>query len=201
MIAKLAGILDCYGKDRLVLDVGGVGYQLHCSQKTLDALPPMGEKLMLYVETVVREDYIHLYGFKDTEEQEWFRLLLTVQGVGMRVALAILSIFHPAELSGAICSQDKTLLTRAEGVGPKLAARLVNELKDKSSSFPTPLIQSAHLWRQDPSSAHEDALQALVNLGYRRNEALEALADTLQKNLTVEGLIRLGLGKLTKAAS
>src|SRR3546814_124677 len=113
MIAKLAGIIDTIGNGQLILDVGGVGYQLYCSKKTLDTLPTCGEKLTLYVETVVREEYIHLYGFKNLDEQESFRLLLTVQGVGMRVALAILSAFHPSEIYQAIGAQDKSFISQA----------------------------------------------------------------------------------------
>lgn len=201
MIAKLSGIIDTISSGQLILDVGGVGYQLHCSQKTLDTLPSLGEKLTLYVETVVREEYIHLYGFKDLNEQGWFRLLLTVQGVGTRVALAILSTFNPSEISQAIGTQDKSFLSRAEGVGPKLAARLVNELKDKIATFPASMIQSRSLNKVVVSPIYEDALLALINLGYRRHEAVEALADTHQDNLSVERLIRLGLSKLTKATS
>jgi Holliday junction DNA helicase RuvA len=201
MIAKLSGIINTISNGQLILDVGGVGYLLHCSQKTLDTLPALGENLTLYVETVVREEYIHLYGFKSPDEQEWFRLLLTVQGVGMRVALAILSTFHPGEISQAICVQDKIFLSRAEGVGPKLAARLVNELKDKIATFTASMTQTGSLNRVLVSSVYEDALLALINLGYRRHEAIEALGDTHQDNLSVESLIRLGLGKLTKAVS
>ncbi|MBL0941461.1 MAG: Holliday junction branch migration protein RuvA [Alphaproteobacteria bacterium] len=201
MIAKLSGIIDTISSGHLILDVGGVGYQLYCSQKTLDTLPDLGENVTLYVETVVREEYIHLYGFKDPNEQQWFRILLTVQGVGMRVALAILSTFHPSEISQAIGAQDKTFLARAEGVGPKLAARLVNELKDKLATYPTSIIQSGPLNRAVVSPIYEDALLAHINLGYRKHEAMEALEDTHQDNISVENLIRLGLSKLTKVIS
>ena len=131
MIAKLAGIVDQVGEDGAVIDVGGVGYLAFCSTRTLGQLPPAGEPVRLLIETHVREDHIHLYGFVDAAERDWFRLLTTVQGVGARLALAILSALTPEELGLAIVAQDNAVLARAEGVGPKLAARIVNELKDK----------------------------------------------------------------------
>src|SRR3954451_8655327 len=131
MIAKLAGILDSAGPDSAIIDVGGVGYLTFCSTRTVERLPPPGGAARLLIETHVREDHIHLYGFIDTAERDWFWLLTTVQGVGARLALAILSAVAPEALTLAILAQDKASLARADGVGPKLAARIVNELRDK----------------------------------------------------------------------
>jgi Holliday junction DNA helicase RuvA len=124
MIAKLTGRLDSAGRESLVVDVGGVGYLVRCPARTLAALPPVGETVSLAIETLVREDAIELCGFTDAAERDWFRLLLTVQGVGARVALSLLSALNPADLAAAISAEDKTVLTRADGVGPKLATRL-----------------------------------------------------------------------------
>src|SRR5881227_3851729 len=131
MIAKLAGLLDQVTSDGAVIDVGGVGYLVFCSTRTTTRLPPPGGPARLLVETHVREDHIHLYGFIDAAERDWFRLLTTVQGVGARLALAILSATAPDALLLAILAQDKAVLARADGVGPRLAARIVNELRDK----------------------------------------------------------------------
>src|ERR1700736_1854137 len=131
MIAKLAGVVEQIESDAAVIDVNGVGYLAFCSTRTIGRLPPPGGPARLLIETHVREDHIHLYGFIDAVERDWFRLLTTVQGVGAKVALAILSAGAPNDLTLAIVSQDQTPLSRADGVGPKLAARIVNELKDK----------------------------------------------------------------------
>ncbi|MGB8181555.1 MAG: Holliday junction branch migration protein RuvA, partial [Stellaceae bacterium] len=135
MIAMLAGRLDQVAADSLVLDVNGVGYHVFCSARSLGRLPVRGEPLRLYIETHVREDHIHLFGFLDEAERAWFRLLLSVQGVGARIAMAILSTLAPAELATAIVAQDKASITRADGVGPKLAARILTELKDKAAAL------------------------------------------------------------------
>ena len=145
MIAKLAGLVDQVGSDSAVIDVGGVGYLAFCSTRTIGNLPPAGAPVTLLIETHVREDHIHLYGFTDRAERDWFRRLTTVQGVGARLALAILSVISSEELGLAILAQDKVALTRADGVGPRLATRIVNELRDKLDSVaaavpPTPLI-------------------------------------------------------------
>src|SRR3954447_14904364 len=131
MIAKLSGTLDSIGPDGAVIDVGGVGYLAFCSMRTIERLPPPGGAARLSIETHVREDHIHLYGFIDAAERDWFRLLTTVQGVGARLALAILSAVAPEALTLAILAQDKAALARADGGGPRLAARIVNELRDK----------------------------------------------------------------------
>ena len=135
MIGKLKGLIDSYGEDYVILDVGGVGYQVHCSARTLQALPSPGEAAVLSIETYVREDQIKLFGFRSDIEREWFRLLQTVQGVGAKVALAVLSTLPPADLANAIALRDKAAVTRTPGVGPKVAERIVTELKDKAPAF------------------------------------------------------------------
>jgi len=204
MIAKLTGILDHIGPDGAVIDVGGVGYLCFCSSRTLGRLPPPGGAARLLIETHVREDHIHLYGFVDAAERDWFRLLTTVQGVGAKVALAILSAVAPDELTLAIVSQDRTTLARADGVGPKLAARIVNELRDKvgglalaatNSAAPAPAAVDA--------GATGDAVSALVNLGYRRAEAFGAVAAATRRlgdSAKVDALIRAGLQELAQGA-
>jgi len=130
MIGKLKGIIDSYGEDHIVVDVNGVGYVVHCSARTLQALPATGEPVALSIETHVREDQIRLFGFLSDVEREWFRLLQTVQGVGTKVALSILSTLRPADLASAIALRDKAMVARSPGVGPKVAERVVTELKD-----------------------------------------------------------------------
>jgi Holliday junction DNA helicase RuvA len=200
VIAKLTGIIDRSGVDGVVVDVGGVGYLVFSSARTLRLLPGEGEAARLLVETHVREDHIHLYGFIDEAERGAFRLLTTVQGVGARLALAILSVLAPDALAQAIFAQDRAALARADGVGPKLAARIVNELRDKVSGLPgaDPLPAS----RPDAEAgggAASDAVSALVNLGYRRVDAVNAVARTARKlgpDAGVDGLIRGGLKEL-----
>jgi len=162
MIAMLAGIVDEIGADRLVLDVNGVGYLVFCSSRTLARAPRHGEPLRLLVETHVREDHIHLYGFAEESERHWFRLLNTVQGVGARLALAVLGALPPDALVTAILAQDKAALARAEGVGPKLAQRIVTELKDKVGTI---ALGGARALPEDAEAASADAVSALVNLG------------------------------------
>ena len=135
MIGKLKGIVDSYGEDSIILDVNGVGYLVHCSARTLQSLPAPGEPVVLAIETHVREDQIRLFGFSSDVEREWFRLLQTVQGVGTRVALAVLSTLKPAELASAIAMRDKATVARTPGVGPKVAERIVTELKDKAPAY------------------------------------------------------------------
>jgi Holliday junction DNA helicase RuvA len=196
MIAKLTGLIDSIDGDALILDVAGVGYALSCSRRTLDRLPAPGGTAVLYVETVVREDRIVLYGFGDLAERAWFRLLMTVQGVGARIALGLLSSFVPDEIARAVAAQDKTLLTRADGVGPKLAARLVNELKDKVGEIAT---GAARGMRPVTAGASTDAISALVNLGYGRAEAFGAVSQAFERlgaEASVETLVRAGLKEL-----
>src|SRR3954466_3661748 len=135
MIGKLRGIIDSYGEDWIILDVGGVGYVVSCSTRTLAALPPAGEATVLAIETYVREDQIRLFGFTSDLEREWFRLLQTVQGVGTKVALAVLGTLPPSDLANAIALRDKAAVARTPGVGPKVAERIVTELKDKAPAF------------------------------------------------------------------
>lgn len=203
MIAKLAGIIDQVEADAVVVDVGGVGYLAYCSTRTIGRLPPPGSPARLLIETHVREDHIHLYGFADAGEREWFRRLTTVQGVGARLALAILSTTAPEPLALAILAQDKAALTRAEGVGPKLAARIVNELRDKVSGIaattaPATAGQASPDGETGPAA---DAVSALVNLGYRRAEAFGAVAAAAQRLGTgaeTGALIRAGLQELAQ---
>jgi Holliday junction DNA helicase RuvA len=200
MIARLKGILDQASEDSVVIDVGGVGYLVFCPAKTLQGLPSRGESVALHIETHVREDHIHLYGFLTVGEKEWFRRLQSVQGVGARVALAILSILTPAELSQAVAAQDRTMVGRASGVGPKLAGRIVSELKDKVPAFegfePAPAGQAGG----PLDSRLADAVSALVNLGYRQADAMSAVARVNRAEggeASLELLIRGGLKELT----
>jgi Holliday junction DNA helicase RuvA len=200
MIAKLTGLVDAVHRDHAIIDVGGVGYLVRCSTRTLSALPPAGGAASVSVETLVREDAIDLYGFATTRERDWFRLLTTVQGVGAKVALSILSTLSGDELAQAIMAQDKAMVSRADGVGPKLANRIVSELKDKvaSGSFaPAPAVTAVPGL---PADAVADAVSALVNLGYRRAEAAGAIDKAARKlgaEARIEALIPAGLKELT----
>jgi Holliday junction DNA helicase RuvA len=205
VIGKLKGLIDSYGEDYVILDVQGVGYQVHCAARTLQALPPPGEAAVLSIETYVREDQIRLFGFRSDTEREWFRLLQTVQGVGAKVALAVLSTLPPQDLANAIALRDKAAVARTPGVGPKVAERIVTELKDK-----TPALASV-----DPAVVHlsgaldddraprpvTDAISALVNLGYGQPQAAAAVAAAARaagdKAETAQ-LIRLGLKELSR---
>ncbi|WP_455374352.1 Holliday junction branch migration protein RuvA [Limibacillus halophilus] len=203
MIGKLKGIVDSHDDGAVILDVGGVGYLVFGSSRTLGALTK-GEAVSLLIETHVREDHIHLFGFLEAAERNWFRLLLNIQGVGTKHALSILSVLSPDQLTQAIAAQDKTALTRASGVGPKLAGRLVLELKDKVANLS--LGQGAALAAEAGGSvnggaggAADDAVSALVNLGYRRAEAFTAVAKAAREQgegASVESLIREGLKEL-----
>lgn len=203
MIGKLTGRLDSSGEDWALIDVGGVGYILFASRRTLSLLPGTGEAACLLVETHVREDHIHLYGFIDQAERDWFRLLGTVQGVGAKMALAILSALPPADLAQAIAAQDKTLLTRANGVGPKIAGRIVAELKDKAAGpafAPVAVPLGVNGIVAVAGSDGEDAISALVNLGYGRSEAFGAVAQASQRlgeGAPLEALVKQGLKELT----
>jgi Holliday junction DNA helicase RuvA len=198
MIARLKGLVDQLGEDWAVIDVGGVGYLVYCSSRTLSRLPRIGEAVSLHIETHVREDHIHLYGFFEEAERAWFRLLQTVQGVGSKVALAILSTLSANDLANAIASNDKAMLSRPSGVGPKLAARLATELKDKVGAIAP---SSAFVAAAPVSAGLEDAVSALVNLGYRRPEAQAAVlkaSATLGEGAATAALIRVGLQELGK---
>jgi Holliday junction DNA helicase RuvA len=201
MIAKLRGLVDAVGEDFAVIDVGGVGYLVFCSGRTLSRLPAIGQGVSLVIETHVREDHIHLYGFGDGGERDWFRLLTTVQGVGAKVALAVLSTLSPDALTQAVAAQDKAALTRASGVGPKLAQRIVGELKDKVANL------SLGVGARLPGAAMPegggglaaDAVSALVNLGYGRGDAFAAVAKALGnlgEGASLDALIKAGLKAL-----
>ena len=206
MIAKLKGLLDSVGEDWAVIEVGGVGYLVFASGRTLGRMPGPGGEVSLLIETHVREDHIHLYGFADAAERDWFRLLLTVQGVGTKVALALLGTVAAEQLPQVIAAQDKAALTRAPGVGPKVAGRILSELKDKAGgialgagaavSGPVAAPVAAA-----PGGATNEAASALVNLGYGRTEALGAVAQAARElgdGADVGALIKGGLAALSK---
>lgn len=204
MIGKLKGLVDTIGDDFALIDVNGVCYEAHCSGRTLQALPRVGEATVLFIEMIVREDMIRLYGFASETEKSWFKLLMTVQGVGSRVALGILSTLSPSDLSSAIALQDKAMVGRAPGVGPKLAQRLVSELKGKVPAFGAVDagvigLQTA-LGEGVAGGNVADAVSALVNLGYGQAQASSALARVVAKegeDVATEKLIRLGLRELS----
>ncbi|MGD0110093.1 MAG: Holliday junction branch migration protein RuvA [Rhodopila sp.] len=203
MIAQLTGRVEALSDGNCVIDVGGVGYLVQASSRTLSALPqpPMAAKLL--IETHVREDAIVLYGFADSTERDWFRLLTTVQGVGGRVALAILSALSPRDLIGAIATGDKASLIRAQGVGPRLAVRLLTELKDKTGTMPTSSTGVTYRPIAAATPA-DDALSALVNLGYRRPDAQQTVARVLERlgeNATLDALIRDSLKELAQRSA
>ncbi len=197
MIAALSGAVLSCGADQAVIDVGGVGYLVFASRRTLERMPARGEAVRLLVETHVREDHIHLYAFIEESERAWFRLLTTVQGVGARVALAILSVLSADEIIQAIAAQDKAMIARADGVGPKLATRITTELKDKAGEI---TLGSARKGLDRPAgSASSDAVSALVNLGYGRSEAFGAVAQaavSLGETASIEALVKAGLREL-----
>jgi len=203
MIAQLTGRVDALSDGTCVIDVGGVGYLVQASSRTLSALPQAPEQARLLIETHVREDAILLYGFADSAERDWFRLLTTVQGVGGRVALAILSALSPRDLVGAIAAGDKVSLTRAAGVGARLAVRLLTELRDKVGAMPAPTGISA-TFQTGPQTPADDALSALVNLGYRRPEAqhtVARVAERLGEKATLDALIRDSLKELAQRSA
>jgi Holliday junction DNA helicase RuvA len=204
MIGKLKGIIDTYGPDWVIIDVGGVGYLVHCSARTLAALPAAGEAAAVAIETYVREDVIRLFGFASSQERDWFRLLLGVQGVGTKVALAVLGTLTPNELATAIAMQDKALIARAPGIGPKVAQRVVAELKDKAPALgavdPALAALQGSLEAGVPTAAG-DAVSALLNLGYGQAQAGAAVSTALRKagdEASAESLIRVALKELAR---
>jgi len=200
MIARLTGILDAIGEDHAVIDVNGVGYLVFCSARTLRTLGERGAQVSLAVETHVREDHIHLYGFVDAVERDWFRLLTTVQGVGAKVALAILGTLSPEDLANALMAEDKASLTRAPGVGPRVATRILTELRDKAGELTSVRTAQLSAGEAAPTGAVDDAVSALVNLGYRRADAFGAVAravKALDGEPAVETLVRAGLRELS----
>ena len=205
MIGKLKGTLDSIGDDWIILDVQGVGYQVHCSSRTLGSLPQINEAAILFIETHVRETEIKLFGFIAEGERDWFRLLQSVQGIGAKVALAILGTLTPGDLASAIALQDKASVSRAPGVGPKVAQRIVSELKDKAPAFTggssgTISLQS-DIGDGVASNAVVDAVSALSNLGYSPEQASKAIAAAVAsagEDADSGTLIRLGLKELAR---
>ncbi|MCA3595641.1 MAG: Holliday junction branch migration protein RuvA [Methylobacterium sp.] len=205
MIGKLKGVIDSYGEEHVILDVHGVGYLIHCSSRTLQALPQAGEAATLFIETIVREDMIRLFGFANEMEKAWFNILLGVQGVGQKVALAILSTLKPGELANAIAMKDKAAIARTSGVGPKLAERICVELKDKAPAFgsvdPAVVKLAGEMEEGRAKGPVKDAISALVNLGYGQPQAAAAVAaaaKALGEAAEAGALIRQGLRELAK---
>jgi Holliday junction DNA helicase RuvA len=205
MIGKLKGVIDGHGEDYVIVDVGGVGYVAHCSARTLQALPGIGEPVVLSIETHVREDQIRLFGFLSDLEREWFRLLQTVQGVGTKVALSVLGTLKPADLANAVAMRDKAAITRSPGVGPKVAERIVTELKDKAPAYasvdPALVRLAGAVEEKRAPQPVLDAISALVNLGYGQPQAAAAIAAanrTAGEGATAADLIRRGLKELAK---
>ena len=203
MIGKLRGVVDSADEDELILDVNGVGYLISASARTMRALPPRGETAELLIETHVREDAIRLYGFLTAAERDWFRLLQSVQGVGAKVALGILGALTADALSAAIARQDKAMMARAPGVGPKLAARLVLELKDKAPAAGAAAFDAPAGVERVPGlpKPAEDAILALVGLGYAQPQAAAAIMKAsapLGAEAETSALIRAGLKALAQ---
>ncbi len=205
MIGKLTGKVDSFGDDWVIIDVGGVGYHVTCSAKTLQSLPAAGEAASVAIETYVREDQIRLFGFANDMERDWFRLLLSVQGVGTKVALAVLSTLSVAEISNAVALQDKAMIARAPGIGPKVAGRVVSELKDKVPALAAGATGAgeslAEALAAPGGTAVTDAISALTNLGYNSMDASAAVAKAAKDagdDAAAETLIRLALKELAR---
>jgi Holliday junction DNA helicase RuvA len=204
MIGKLTGILDSPSLKSILLDVNGVGYLVNCSPRTLVRCGSKGEALSLYIDTNVREDAITLYGFIDEAEQQWFRLLHSVQGVGPKAAMAILGVCPPDKLAFAIASGDKPMITQADGVGPKLATRILTELKDKAGKIDLEAkpqsVNIASVANEAGSGVNQDAVSALINLGYQRSDAYSAVMNVKKANdndVSLSDMIRLALQELS----
>ena len=211
MIGKLNGIIDSFAPDHVILNVGGVGYIVFASRRTLTRIGQPGDPASLLIDTHVREDHISLYGFADAAEQSWFRLLTSVQGVGAKVGMALLGTLTPDQLSLAITAQDKAMITQADGVGPKLAVRILTELKDKVakmglSNSAAPLRQADIVAKSskigEGDQINHDAISALVNLGYGRAEAFTAVTQASHKandndKSNLQNLIRLALKEIS----
>jgi holliday junction DNA helicase RuvA len=205
MIGKLKGLIDSYGEDSVIVDVSGVGYLVHCSARTLQTLPGTGEPVVLSIETHVREDQIRLFGFLSDLEREWFRLLQTVQGVGTKVALSVLGTLKPADLANAVAMRDKAAISRSPGVGPKVAERIVTELKDKAPAYtsvdPAIVRLTGEVEEKRAPQPVLDAISALVNLGYGQPQAAAAVAAANREageGANTADLIRRGLKELAK---
>ena len=202
MIGKLRGVVDSVSGNQMILDVQGVGYLVACSAHTLRLAGAIGATTSLWIETQIREDAFNLFGFAEESERDWFRLLTTVQGVGAKSALSILGLFSPERLGQIIAAQDKGALTSADGVGPKLALRLITELKDKVAHIIAPAVakgSAAPILAQ--GGVMEDALSALMHLGYRRLEAFAAVGTAhakLGEEAKLDALIRTALSELSQ---
>jgi Holliday junction DNA helicase RuvA len=197
MIARLTGIFEDFGPDWAVIDVGGVGYLVHCSAKTLDALGARGEQVTIHTELQVSENDMRLIGFASASEREWFRLLTGIQGVGSKMALAVLSALATEELQRAISAGDAATVARAQGVGPKLASRIINELKDKAGALPVG-PGSGGAASMAPGSASRDAVSALQNLGFKPVVAASAVAQAVEElgeDAGLDALVRVALRK------
>ncbi len=203
MIAKLNGVIDSLLSDSVIIDVNGVGYLVFCSAKTIAKLA-VGEKAVLFIETQVREDAFNLFGFISEKEKNTYKLLTNVQGVGAKGAMAILSALNPLEILDAIAAADATAICAAQGIGPKIASRIINELKDKIGKIEA--LGEINLKQNSPfaakqSSLQNEALSALVNLGYSKMEAfglINRISLTLKENLTVENIIKEALKEIGK---
>ena len=198
MIAKLTGLLEASAADHAVIDVQGVGYLVSASSRTLAALGPQGGEVTIYTETLVGDDFIRLIGFASASERDWFRMLGTIQGVGSKVALAILSTLEPGELQTAIAQGDHAMVARSPGVGPKLAQRIVNELKDKAGGI---ALGPGSATAPAPGSASADAVSALLNLGFKPAEASRAVAAAegdLGAEAGLDALVRTALKMAAK---
>src|SRR5947209_16608602 len=205
MIGKLKGVIESYGEDTVIVDVNGVGYEVHCSARTLQELPGVGQPAVLSIETHVREDQIRLFGFGTEIEREWFRLLQTVQGVGAKVALAVLGTLKPSELASALAMRDRAMVARSPGVGPKVAERIVTELKDKAPAYaqvdPAVIRLACAVEYKRAPQPLADAVSALINLGYGQPQAAAAIAAACRsagEGADAARLIRLGLKELAK---
>lgn len=205
MIGKLKGVVDEIADDHVILDVHGVGYVVFCSVRTLGNLPSSGEAAVLLIETYVREDILRLYGFVTALEREWFRLLQNVQGVGAKVALAVLGTLTPSELANSIALRDIAMVSRAPGVGKKVAERIVTELKNKAPAYAGEGVANIGLKQElgegVASTAVSDAVSALTNLGYSRDQAANAVASAMREageDADSSKLIRLGLKELAR---
>ena len=204
MIGKLKGTVEEIGDDYVLVDVHGVCYVAYCSGRTLSKIGSVGEACVLFIETYVREDQLKLFGFMSVLEREWFNLLQSVQGVGAKVALAVLSTLTPGELANAIALQDKTAVSRAQGVGPKVAVRIVTELKNKAPAYAGEAINMGlkqEIGEGVASAPVADAVSALTNLGYSRDQAANAVAAAMKTagdGADSAKLIRLGLKELSR---
>ena len=204
MIGKLTGRLDSVSPSAAIIDVNGVGYEVTCAARTVASLPPLGEIVTLSIDTHLREDAVRLYGFADEHERAWFRALQTVQGVGAKVALAVLGALAPNDLANAVALQDKGQVARAPGVGPKVAARIVAELKDRMPVLAPAILPGggmAPAIRLPEGLAARDAVSALTNLGYPHAQAAAAISLAVGKagrEAPTEDLIRLGLKELAQ---